>query len=483
MKINSISKFRRPILLFVVAFAVFIAIIQSCKKPDSPVSAIVTNISYKANEKIEPFNRIPKLRTLNATIEIKSKDILTKKVNPLPTEVVAKLKERLNRLPKPKTSNKSGDRNISISTVPTGSSSFSVSYSSDNTWNCQANLDEMPGYNYGVEWYLMNERTGDYMLLTVTNTTTLNFLISSPDYGYYHVFGYESVYATLSQTNDLLLGDIDSGTYPGVAYHDGILEFADLDHYKDMITQLEDEMELHNANFFDDPARVTLSDDDVNALAENQGFDEYAPLRDFENYFGFYSMRQDAETAEIAWMNNSVLSSTTDPDKNYPEDSEITRTVLNTDAEIKIALQSHSSTFESSSGCCRTNDRKFGYATLNNDQNQVKYVGSFHGAHLLLGTRIVARTKNFKKKSNGKWKKWATSCRAQIGGSVVDENCGSATPFATGYKPAKRRRSFESRRMEWVQFSKITSSGMGSSHSVVSNNYWDLTLSFDCPSN
>lgn len=337
---------------------------------------LATNItSFERNLTKVPFH---------AKIVIKTKNTITRKTE-LPPEVIAKIKDRLNRKPKNKGGKGTPKTQAGIMTTPTGSSYFSASQTSGNVWSCEAFLDNMPYYYYGIDWYIVDERTGNYSLLTTTNTVQINFEVYDPDYGYYSIFGYQPVSATTSWTNELLLGDPYTGVYPGVAYHNGALEFASLDAFKNMITQLENETEIHNANFFDNPTNINLSDDDINALAESQGFDEYAPLRSFENYFGLYSMRQNVENAELTWMDNTTLDPNTDPEKNCPVDSEIMRTLLNTDGEVKIGSYSYQSSFVSQPSCCKSNDRKFGYGEYDGGNKKAKIVASFHGAHLLLG--------------------------------------------------------------------------------------------------
>ncbi|MFC5284533.1 hypothetical protein [Pedobacter alpinus] len=104
-----------------------------------------------------------------------------------------------------------------------------------------------------------------------------------------------------------------------------------------------------------------------------------------------------------------------------------------------------------------------------NNIRSAKFVAAFNGTYLGLFTRIVAKTKNFKKKSNGNWKKFATICSSKIYGTVVDVNCGDPQLFGTPFKVEKRRRSYKSVIIEFLNSSKIISGQMMGVHSVGPN--------------
>nr|MBC7614183.1 hypothetical protein [Pseudopedobacter sp.] len=266
--------------------------------------------------------------------------------------------------------------------------------------------------------------------------------------------------------------------YPGVSLDNGMLAFESNQAFYDLYNQLDNEVETYNANFYDQ--KGSLTDDQVETIEIQQNFDEYKPLRDFENYFSFASLRQKIETEENAWMENITLDPNTDPDAIYTGSDEVIQSFFNQNQSVKIAGiytgtpsdNEYATNASGSNGTtCRTHKRYHQFSDLyNNDSKRAKYVASFNGFYLgIFSSRIVARTKNYKKKSNGHWKKFATICKARILGYVVDNNCSGEKPFFTTYKPEKRRRSYKSSRIEFFATSYIKSGDMIGEHYVGSN--------------
>ena len=250
----------------------------------------------------------------------------------------------------------------------------------------------------------------------------------------------------------------ETSSYPGVSLDNGVLAFESNQAFYDLYNQLDNGVETYNDNFYD--PKASLTDDQVEVIEIQENFDEYKPLRDFESYFGFASLRQKIETEENAWMDNTTLDPSTDPDFIYTEPDEVMQSFFNQNKSVKIAgnyfstpeqddLIIYSNTTNSTTQSSCNNKLHKRYSEPNTQHiydggnKSAKFVASFNGLYLLVATRLVARTKNFKRKSNGHWKKFATICYAHLGGIVNDAYCYDSDFQETRPKSEKRRRSFK----------------------------------------
>lgn len=124
--------------------------------------------------------------------------------------------------------------------------------------------------------------------------------------------------------------------YSGVNLVNGVLEFADTSAVVAMEDRIAAAMETHLANFAD-PLNY-MSEDAYNDHADNVGFDQFLPMREFEAYFGHYSLRQKIESEENAWLASSsdpwLVS--TNPDDLYTIEDEYDRVFRNQYSKVKI---------------------------------------------------------------------------------------------------------------------------------------------------
>lgn len=113
-----------------------------------------------------------------------------------------------------------------------------------------------------------------------------------------------------------------------------LLEFIDIDHYENTISDLERQMEEHDDAFID--MWGYLDGDLLEAKEEEVGFVDHQPLIDFEDYYNIPStMRQYYVAAETIWLDNDELDLTTDPALRYCF-SMAEMTLLNPLGEVKI---------------------------------------------------------------------------------------------------------------------------------------------------
>lgn len=264
--------------------------------------------------------------------------------------------------------------------------------------------------------------------------------------------------------------------FPGVTIDNGVVSFESNQSFFEAYTSLDNAVEQHNSNFYD--SKEDKTDEEVDMISTQVNFDDVKPLRDFENLYGIASLRQKIQNEENIWLENSVLNPNTGPDVLYSEPDDVMRTFFNQNQTLKIAgiyrgtpsdgvLTTNSG---GSSSECRSHAR---YSESNenhmydNNTRSAKLVASFNGLYLgLAGTRIIARTKNFKKKSSGNWKKFATSCYAGIGGQVVNVNCYGNVPFSTTDEGYERRRSYKASKIDANVPSYIKRNEMSGVHEV-----------------
>jgi adenine-specific DNA-methyltransferase len=263
--------------------------------------------------------------------------------------------------------------------------------------------------------------------------------------------------------------------YPGAVYHNGVIELTSSAAFENLLSQLDNAYELHNADFFD--SRDNMTDDQINAYAESVGFDEFKPLRDFETYFGFNSLRNKVAIEIGTWMNS------TDPEANYPEenysvDDEIEQTLLNHNGQVKIAGTVYAIALPDPYGPNRQCNQPTGYGCVLNDKTianellesgnkkawkKIKIAGhglpiASNGSTFLLRPRVKGKIVYFKKKTSG-WKRYATKLDAKVYGNAyntVDNaqtNCDFREAFNTPYSGLKRRYRRKSNK-DWGIFTK-----------------------------
>jgi len=114
-----------------------------------------------------------------------------------------------------------------------------------------------------------------------------------------------------------------------------ILVFSDQDVYNSVVEQLQQDVDTWDDAFVAEWGH--LDDDALNDKEEALNFDAEKPLTDFENQYGFNSLRKEYLAAEEAWMNNEELIDANDPDLDprfYFDEADMS--LLNTKNEIKI---------------------------------------------------------------------------------------------------------------------------------------------------
>jgi hypothetical protein len=257
-----------------------------------------------------------------------------------------------------------------------------------------------------------------------------------------------------------------------------ILVFPSWDSYNATIDQLDDMIETQ-ADAFDATVPANTTDDQYDALALAAGFDEDNPLSEFESELDFCSLRRLIIPLEEAWLaqqGDGVWDANADPDNHFIDD-DTERALLNEGVEVIVgdergdlviykftadggyimiynmdvtALQQiNSGTIpttnpnvvvvvpERSIDCHEKGSEREFKALSGNRIKRISKLKSALGTNCpsdplspctsIIPSKIIAKTKGYKKRSNGGWKNARTLITAQVGGQTL----GSVGEFYT----------------------------------------------------
>ncbi len=112
-----------------------------------------------------------------------------------------------------------------------------------------------------------------------------------------------------------------------------ILAFDNIETYKITLEKLEQDTESWDDAFVAEWG--CLDDDALNDKEKALHFDSEKPLTDFENQYGFNSLRQKFLIVEENWLNNDILDEVNDPNDKYPWDSD-EMTLMGENGEIQV---------------------------------------------------------------------------------------------------------------------------------------------------
>jgi len=316
-------------------------------------------------------------------------------------------------------------------------------------YNCYGEMANPGPY----DWYLLNWNTGIYTYIGSTADNFINFNVTKPSmYGSYRLWADQGGF-----TGFQYLGD----PYLGVSMVGGMLEFTDETAFNNLLNRLEQAYEDHQSNFVDSYNHLT--DDQINNLAQAQGFDEFLPLKEFENYFGLQSYRQLIENQENQWLQNNILDLNTDPDGNSPIVEDVLRTLVNQNGDFQVASNSNSRTVSNTINllnppfgqpfqyCFLFGRNANYYPPWDNGNKTFKYVVALRNFPWQIGGAVVSKTINLRKKSSGGWEKYFTATESRISGTVFNEDCLYKGSFTSGNQSPKRYKSRIAKQKYWAQ--------------------------------
>jgi len=306
--------------------------------------------------------------------------------------------------------------------MTTKSANFTASLAG-TYYNCYAELNDPGPY----DWYLINWNTGVYTYIG-SSTDYINFNVQKPSmYGNYRVWG-EGPYGA-GFTGYQYMGD----PYSGVSISSGILEFTDAAAFDALNNRIEQAYEDHSAAFYD--VLSSLTDEQVNDYAENQGFDDLLPLREFEAFWGFNSLRQKIE--------NEISEENLFPEANYIVADEVEGTLINQYGQYKIASNLITELYMGPPPTVATC-----YLTFNkedplvfpdpNDAGLYVYERIWSRGGVTPAPRAIIKARHTK--PGGGSRRYATLLNVKISGNAFQNNCINYDAFNSGWKGEKRRK-------------------------------------------
>lgn len=269
---------------------------------------------------------------------------------------------------------------------------------------------------------------------------------------------------------------------PTITKINGILAFEDSVDVMEAVLYLEEKWEYHNDTFSNNYPELTI--DQLDSLDEALSFNEDLPLIQFESLMSFNSLRDSLETETDAWLDNTELVDSTNPDNHHIADPFL-QTLLTPFCEIIIDssiftlhqdgsyTEVYSLNFDvqdsvkqgifdpeqSPNGrlekrdnnsspppydCCKRLFDDKGYEKNYNGNRRIK--GLLDLRRFPWTSSIVARTISYKKKSNGKWRRSRSHISAEVSGEAVwdlvtDYSCvGEPDAFHKDSGTKKRKR-------------------------------------------
>ncbi len=229
----------------------------------------------------------------------------------------------------------------------------------------------------------------------------------------------------------------------GVVLDGDMLSFESNEHVEQVLECLEQAYENHQDAF--EAQYGDLSDDEMELIEEEIGFDDYLPLRDFENALGFASLRNKIEIEEEAWLNNEEPDWDNDPDDHFVVD-EVTRTIFSENGQLMVAgeLVDVSTLEELQEGSA--DSRSNGCKTGKSKSQNINYASGYRMRKRIAirsypwHTYVKARTISYKRK-RGRWKRHRRRICAQAGGYVWEVDCTNKTYFNYPPEKCKKRKS------------------------------------------
>jgi len=219
----------------------------------------------------------------------------------------------------------------------------------------------------------------------------------------------------------------------GIDVRDGMLSFESQEQFETVAIELARLTEEHDDAFVDANDELTL--DELDELEERIGHNDVQPLVDFERILAFESRRTVVAAQTERWLANEELDFANNPEAIDPN-SAVVRTLLNPDGMVLIRGERVDLNLKAAGDDCWKLGIESDYGFYNG--------GSRAWAMIVLaqGTFVNGKSHctgcNYKKKSNGNWKKKRAKMSVNTGGILRDRHCREKDTMAKG-KTKKRK--------------------------------------------
>lgn len=241
--------------------------------------------------------------------------------------------------------------------------------------------------------------------------------------------------------------------YSTISVVGGRLSFVDMDHFKNTLACLEQELEAHHQKF--DNQYSSYPPDQWDDIADNIGFEDWKPLTDFEQFLNFSSRRAYIENAIVGWLNNPNPDWNNDPD-DLDGLSEELRTLLNFQGGVKIGGQLYNfipanedyaivsgqggqqATVAAPDSCYRFRRRKiFGYYA---PERRYKLVALTYSYPWKIKAKAKIVHYKFRGSPFNRWKRSRSVMTLQMQGLVRDEACNAPLSYNLFRGPENRKK-------------------------------------------
>ena len=274
-----------------------------------------------------------------------------------------------------------------------------------------------------------------------------------------------------------------------------ILFFDNLDTYKMTLEKLSQDTEAWDDAFVEQWGY--LDDDALNAKEEELHFDDEKPLTDFENQYGFNSLRQKFNNEIETWLNNETLDEANDPNDKYFGDS-VDMTLLGENGEIQVGesiykfekeriieitdgdynklsliIQGNTTILEDENVIVRNNikDASICIDSSDSDSNyyysgmyRIKAQWKLNNYHPFMRPYFKVKTISYKKR-NGRWKRYRTTLESRLKGylsfELASQACGAELHYQDrGRKKRRKRLSYYLKSPDRIFYGSYYSEGV-----------------------
>ena len=268
-----------------------------------------------------------------------------------------------------------------------------------------------------------------------------------------------------------------------------ILAFETMEDFKHTMNELERQCEAYDDGFvahFDN-----LDEEELYNKEQELNYSEFKPNTDFENYFQFASSNADYLVAEAQYLEQGDLNEADDPENHFIGEPE-ERSLLNSCNEVVINDTIYKLT---ENGYFEISDGDFGKLALldafgEDLPENVRFVGGENSSSMRSvycatvwgdsdyksnssetrkirwwlkksdqpwGGYLTAKTRNIKKRNNGKWRIYRTKAKAGVSGQYSHPYCSPEYNVPTNGPKEKKRRTVKQK--VWVPKSYTINSG------------------------
>lgn len=240
-----------------------------------------------------------------------------------------------------------------------------------------------------------------------------------------------------------------------------VLRFATVAEYESTIDCIEESYDTWNDNF--ETQNTYTNDVQWNNLIDSLNFDEEQPYKAFSSYLQFFSYYNYIDSLEKVWVDVYNCDSIHDPDLIDIVGDDAEASVLNRNLEVMVgdtiykfygdgviikiygadcdalnAIRQDSANVSRYSNATRYLDELSANIVtcgrLDQDGWKVYWNGAdfirvYNKINFFFGTKNKAKTKSYKQKNNGKYKKWAVNQQILLLGYEMDNNCGEIDDY------------------------------------------------------